>query len=69
MDIANVAAYSTIQPLYKAQSEVNVSMLKKTMQMDTQAVAGIMDALGGTGAKAMELSVNPNVGSMFDART
>lgn len=69
MDIAGVAAYSTIQPLYKAQSEVNISMLKKTMQMDAQAVSGVMDSLGGASAKAMELSVNPNVGSMFDART
>ena len=62
MDIAGV---SSALASVNLQSQVSTAMLSKTLDLGEDLSAGMVKMID---AAAMELSVNPNVGSNFDVR-
>lgn len=62
MDIASV---SSALANVNLQQQVSTAMLSKTLDLGESLSAGMVQMID---AAAMELSVNPNVGSNFDVR-
>lgn len=62
MDIASV---SSALASVNLQTQVSTAMLSKTLDLGETLSAGMVQMIDSA---AMELSVNPNVGSNFDVR-
>lgn len=62
MDIASLA---TTMSNVNLQSQVSTAVLSKAMDVSETLSAGMVNLIDSA---AMELSVNPNVGSNFDVR-
>ena len=62
---SNIAASSVNMAQASVMNKVGTAMLDKTLDMQKTTASGIFDMMN---ASLMELSVNPGVGSNFDAR-
>ncbi|HPF28908.1 MAG TPA: YjfB family protein [Lachnospiraceae bacterium] len=62
---SNIAASSVNMAQASVMNKVGTAMLDKTLDMQKTTASGIVDMMN---ASLMELSVNPGVGSNFDAR-
>lgn len=56
-----IASLSTAMATQEAMEQIGVSLLKKTLDQTTAMNTDMVNMI-----KNMELSVNPNVGSLFD---
>ena len=62
---SNIAASSVNMAQASVMNKVGTAMLDKTLDMQKTTASGIVDMMN---ASLMELSVNPGVGSNFNAR-
>ena len=62
---SNIAASSVNMAQASVMNKVGTAMLDKTLDMQKTTASGIVDMMN---TSLMELSVNPGVGSNFDAR-
>jgi len=64
----DVSGLSRISSAANLQSECSVAMLRKTLSASEQTGSSLVQMISNVPAQQMEQSVNPDLGSNFDAK-
>lgn len=64
----DIAGLSTAMSMSSLQANWSMKMLAKTMDTAKSQGSQLVQMIASAPAAQMELSVNPNVGSLFDVR-
>jgi hypothetical protein len=64
----DVAELSIVLSQSSVQQNVNLALMKKTINLAEQNSQGIINMMQGSNVKAMEMSVHPHLGNSIDIK-